>query len=193
MKKFEFLQYLRRKLKKYPTNEVNDAVGYYDELISDKMRDGMSERDAVASLGDKREIVKNCVSTMSSRRGGNESYETSDSASKAGGKVGAVFLGVLASPVLLPLGIVFAVLVFVIFVVWISLVAAFGAVCIGGVAAAFGNWFSFINIGSALIQTGGGLILAVVGFCLCGVLAYYGYRFVLKTVRALKNAFFKRK
>lgn len=57
MTREEFISKLNEKIKDY--NDHNDIVSYYFELISDKMDSGMSEEDAVASLGDIDTIVKN--------------------------------------------------------------------------------------------------------------------------------------
>ncbi len=186
MNKREFLQYLRRNLRRYSGEEAENVVNYYDELISEKIRDGMSEREAVTSLGDKREIVKNLTSTM-------DADGVNKDTRNGGVTAGAVAFGVIASPLLFPLGILFFVLVFVIFTVWISLVVAFGAAAIGGLIAVFANWFSFTGIASALIQTGAGLIIFVVGGCICGALAYYGYKFVKSLVIRLRDALLRRK
>lgn len=186
MNKRAFLQYLRWKLRRYSKEEAENAVNYYDELISDKVREGMSETEAVASLGDKREVVKNLISTMDVETKKGEGHGH-------GGALVAVLLAVLASPLLFPLGIVFIVVVFVVFTVWISLVVSFGAVAIGGLVWAVGNWFSFAGIANALVQTGIGLVTFVVFACLCVALAYYGFKLVKKIVISLRNALFKRK
>lgn len=185
MNKKDFLRYLKWKLRMYSTEEVESAVNYYDELISDKVRDGMSEKDAVASLGDKKEIVRNLIATMDS--------ESRVVRERRGSTAGAVAFGCLASPLLFPLAIVFTVLIFVVSVVWLSLVVSFGGVALMGLVGAVGNWLSFTGIASSLIQTGAGLVIFVIGACLCWALAYYGFRLVRSIFIGLRNAFFNRK
>ena len=51
MTKQEFLSELERALGKLPHTEVEQALAFYDEAISDRMEDGLSEAEAVADLG----------------------------------------------------------------------------------------------------------------------------------------------
>ena len=52
MRKNEFLRSLRRRLRRYPSAEVDEALAYYEELIADKMECGKTEAQAVAEFGD---------------------------------------------------------------------------------------------------------------------------------------------
>ena len=57
MTKQEFLSELERALGKLPHTEVEQALAFYDEAISDRMEDGLSEAEAVAGLGPVDEIA----------------------------------------------------------------------------------------------------------------------------------------
>lgn len=57
MTKQEFLSELERALGKLPHAEVEQALAFYDEAISDRMEDGLSEAEAVADLGSIDEIA----------------------------------------------------------------------------------------------------------------------------------------
>lgn len=57
MTKQEFLSELERALGKLPHAEVEQALAFYDEAISDRMEDGLSESEAVADLGPIDEIA----------------------------------------------------------------------------------------------------------------------------------------
>lgn len=57
MTKQEFLSELERALGKLPHAEVEQALAFYDEAISDRMEDGLSEAEAVADLGPVDEIA----------------------------------------------------------------------------------------------------------------------------------------
>ena len=57
MTKQEFLSELERALGKLPHAEVEQALAFYDEAISDRMEDGLSEAEAVAGLGPVEEIA----------------------------------------------------------------------------------------------------------------------------------------
>ena len=57
MKKSTFLNELSSRINKYPDH--NEIIQYYNELIQDKIDEGMLEDEAVASLGSVDEICKN--------------------------------------------------------------------------------------------------------------------------------------
>lgn len=57
MTRQEFLSELERALGKLPHAEVEQALAFYDEAISDRMEDGLSEAEAVADLGPVDEIA----------------------------------------------------------------------------------------------------------------------------------------
>ena len=57
MTKQEFLSELERALGKLPHTEVEQALAFYDEAISDRMEDGLSEAEALAGLGPVDEIA----------------------------------------------------------------------------------------------------------------------------------------
>lgn len=57
MTKQEFLTELERALGKLPHTEVEQALAFYDEAISDRMEDGLSEAEAVANVGPIDEIA----------------------------------------------------------------------------------------------------------------------------------------
>lgn len=46
-----FLNELKNQIAEYPSEETNQSVEYYSEMIDDQMEDGMSEAEAVASMG----------------------------------------------------------------------------------------------------------------------------------------------
>lgn len=56
MSKNEFIRELESRIKKYPDH--NEVISYYYELIQDKIDSGMTEDEAVESLGSLDEIVK---------------------------------------------------------------------------------------------------------------------------------------
>ena len=57
MTKQEFLSELERALGKLPHAEVEQALAFYDEAISDRIEDGLSEAEALAGLGPVDEIA----------------------------------------------------------------------------------------------------------------------------------------
>ena len=67
MTKQEFLSELERALGKLPHAEVEQALAFYDEAISDRMEDGLSEAEALAGLGPVDEIAAQIAAETGSR------------------------------------------------------------------------------------------------------------------------------
>ena len=57
MNKQEFLRQLAAQLHSLPQSEIQKSLDYYEELIDDNVEDGRSEEEAVAALGDPKEIA----------------------------------------------------------------------------------------------------------------------------------------
>ena len=58
MARTDFLDELKNLIKDYPVEETEKSIEYYNEMIDDRIEDGMSEEDAVKSLGDVKDIAK---------------------------------------------------------------------------------------------------------------------------------------
>lgn len=58
MTRTDFLDELKNLIKDYPVEETEKSIEYYNEMIDDRIEDGMSEEDAVKSLGDVKDIAK---------------------------------------------------------------------------------------------------------------------------------------
>lgn len=58
MNKAEFLRHLAQGLSQLPAAERQKSLEYYEEMIGDRMEEGMSEAEAVAALGDLAAIIE---------------------------------------------------------------------------------------------------------------------------------------
>ena len=58
MQKTEFLDRLRAALADLPAEELEKTLGYYAEMIEDRMEDGMDEEAAVAAMGDPEAVAR---------------------------------------------------------------------------------------------------------------------------------------
>ena len=58
MTKKEFLDKLRLEIRNLPYDEVEKTITYYEEMISDRVEDGATEAEAVASLGTPESIAR---------------------------------------------------------------------------------------------------------------------------------------
>jgi len=64
MNKQEFIDELRSKLQGLPETELNERVSFYEEMIADRMEDGMTESEAVEQIGDPDKIVETIMSEI---------------------------------------------------------------------------------------------------------------------------------
>jgi len=51
MNKQEFIEALYRRLSDLPWQDVEERLNFYGEMIEDHMEEGLSEEEAVASMG----------------------------------------------------------------------------------------------------------------------------------------------
>lgn len=150
MNKQEFFKILRKKLYAFDVSEVDTIIGYYNEMIEDKKDTGMSEEEAIASLGEINKLVTQISADLVVTR--------SDEQRKPLSNIW-IILGICASPILLPIGIVFVAVTFTVFIVMISLLLAFSAtgigLLIGLVPMLIFMIQSGVDFGVILVQLGG--------------------------------------
>ena len=68
MKKQEFISELQRLLSKLPAREVRERLVFYSEMIDDKKEEGLSEEDAVASVGTPKVIATQITDEIRSQK-----------------------------------------------------------------------------------------------------------------------------
>ena len=64
MTKQEFILALREKLNKFPTQEVEERISFYSEIIDDNIEDGLTEEQAVSKIGTVDKIVEQIASEI---------------------------------------------------------------------------------------------------------------------------------
>ena len=64
MGKTEFLEQLRRGLSGCPDQEKEERIAFYDEMISDYLEEGLTESEAVAKIGDPRDIAAGIMADL---------------------------------------------------------------------------------------------------------------------------------
>lgn len=178
MDKREFTIYLRKKLRRFGDNNAEDAVAYYEEIINEKMREGMSEQAAVASLGDPAKIVADTASDM-----------VADNKVKNPSRGAFLLLGTLAlSPVLFPVAIAILVVYIVVFALWLGLTIGFAAGAVGSVVGGFVSLSVASGTGSGLITLGISFIVGAALASVSIVIAKWGLAFLnLITVKLVRN------
>ena len=111
MTKKEFLSKLRRKICKLSHKEINERLGFYNEIIDDKIEEGLSEADAVADVGDVEKIAAQILSDVNT--------DTSANKRKKSASAWQIALLIIGSPIWLPIFIsLFAVIWAVVITLW---------------------------------------------------------------------------
>ena len=182
MNKLEFLTRLRNSLEKggLPSEDINDALTYYEEVFLDA---GFGkEEETAASMGSPEDVAVNILresgihvnsapvmppemTDMSQNTQGayqNSSYPPPQAPQpkkrSAGVTLALIILAVLTFPVWLPVLIVVVVLLFVFIVVLVSTIFAVIATAAGLIVASVPAMFQ--SPGEGLMLLGGGLIFA---------------------------------
>lgn len=114
MKKREFLAALREKLSGLPQEDREERLSFYEEMIDDRMEDGLSEEDAVAEIGSVDHIAAQIMAEIPLTKLVREKVRR-----KRKLKAWEIVLLVLGSPLWLPLLLAcFAVVLSVYLVLW---------------------------------------------------------------------------
>jgi uncharacterized membrane protein len=154
MNKAQFLKRLSSALKGAPRGEIAKSVQYYSEILDDRVEEGLSEDDAVQSLGDVEAIAKQILSELpaGSIRQGPRAITVV--LLILGFPVWSSILAALAAVVLALYAVVWAVCL-ALWCVELSLSAASGISLVGA-----GRWFLSGDVSYALIALGAGFVLA---------------------------------
>ena len=127
MNKQEFLIKLKRKLCDLPKDEICERINFYSEIIDDRIEDGLSEQEAVQSIGTLDDITYEIVTQIIS--------EKADSVDKEGlrGKAkkltkGEMALIIIGSPIWIPLFIAAFAIVFSLYAVIWSIIISVWAI-----------------------------------------------------------------
>ena len=65
MTQMEFLMELHEKLSGFSEEEIEERLAFYNEMIADRMEEGLSEEEAVAAIGSVDEIVSQIIADTS--------------------------------------------------------------------------------------------------------------------------------
>lgn len=124
-----FIHQLKKKLANLPEKERKKSLAFYSEMIDDAMEDGMSEAEAVKSLGDVNDIARDILSEapFSSIVKG----ETQKLKNKCKNSPAFTVLLIVGSPVWLPLLLAAAICVCA---VAFSAIAVFASLFISAIA-----------------------------------------------------------
>jgi len=123
MNKLEFIEALRQRLSGLPQREVEERLGFYSEMIDDRMEDGLSEEAAVADMGAVETVADQILADIPLSKIAKETIKPQKKL--AGWEIALI---IVSFPVWLPLLIAaFAVIISIYAVIW-SLIIAFWSI-----------------------------------------------------------------
>lgn len=171
MNKAEFLTRLRAALGKLPMLEIEQSIAFYSEVIDDRMEDGLSEHEAVASLGDINQIAAQIIAET-------PAIPRAVAKANTGNRTLNIVLLIVFSPIWVPLAfsLIMAALS-VYFALWMTIVALWVAVVCMFVAGLVAIVSMFVLVATGfplpgLLCLGWGLAIIGIGlFCVFGVFA----------------------
>lgn len=183
MDRYEFLYELKSKLAQLPEIEIEKHLSYYEEMIDDRIEDGMTEEEAVASLEDvsviaERILMDTPITTLVKTK----------VKPKKGWTATAIVLAIIGSPIWVSLLVALAaVVIAVVASLWavvIAVVAAVVAVVVTGLLLLIAPFFMIgRGIAVMLMCFAGGL--GIIGVALLG---FVGVKYLIRGMSALCRA-----
>ena len=195
MDKNTFFETLKVRLAGIPEKELQQAIDYYDEIISDKVEDGVSEQEAIESLGSIDEIVRSTLSDIPIKKLVKEKFGL-----KRKLRTWEIVLLSLTSIIWVPLLIVLMAVVLVLYVCLWSGVISVGAVSISSLAASLICALGVVdvvsgNLASGIVLAGFSMIFAGVAILTAIATFKFGKLMVIvckKIILWIKSLFIKR-
>lgn len=133
MRKEEFLRLLKKELSFLPKDEIKDCLAFYNEMIDNRIEEGMSEEEAVKDIGSIEDIVKQIVY---------EKHVNKDKI-KRKLKTGEIALLAVGSPIWLSLLIAFLVIIISVYIsLWVVVISLW-SVFVSLIAGSFIGLFLF--------------------------------------------------
>lgn len=176
MYKQQFLTELEKKLGGLPQEDIHERLNFYDEIISDRMEEGLTEEEAVAAIGNADAIAAQIIAETPFTKIAKVRLKN-----KRPMSAGVIVLLILGSPVWLPILIAVLATIFSVYMcLWAGIVALWS-----GFAAIAGSALGCIIGGGVMAVTVNGLmglaVMAAGAVCAgIGILAFLGCSAVTK-------------
>ena len=161
MSKEAFLAALRERLSGFPRDDIEERILFYEEMIDERIEDGMPEEEAVAAVGSPDEISRQIMSEIPLSK-----LVMNKVKPKRGLRAWEIILLVLGFPLWFPLLIAFfAILLSLYIVVWSGVICvyavnfSFAAGAVASIPCA-AQYFLSNNWAGALFMIGAGIALA---------------------------------
>ncbi|MBQ8087719.1 MAG: DUF1700 domain-containing protein [Clostridia bacterium] len=196
MNKASFLKALGQKLSRFPRGDVEERIAFYEEMIDDRIEEGMTEQEAIAAVGSVDDVAEQIMAELPLSK-------IVASRVKSTGKLRAweIALLVLGSPVWVPLVAAgFAVLLSVYAVVWsaVACIYALNLSFAAGTVYSIPCAVQYVHLG----KPAGAFFMLGAGIACAGLFIFMGFASVRATkgvvnvtkrfVRWMKSCFVKR-
>ena len=186
MNKDQFLEELRKKLSGLPQEDMDERLAFYSEMIDDRMEEGITEEEAIASLGTVDSVVEQIMSEIPLTKLVKEKVKP-----KRKMKAWEVVLLVLGAPVWIPLIIAaLAIILSVYIVIWAVVISVY-AVDLSAAAGAAGGLagiFIYLRAGNpAGMLFSFGTAIAFAGLT---ILLFFACKWITKAVIDLTGRIF---
>lgn len=186
MNKNQFLEELRKRISGLPQEDIDERIAFYSEMIDDRMEEGITEEEAVDSLGTVDSVVEQIMSEISLTTLVKQKVKP-----KRKMKVWEIVLLVLGSPVWIPLIIAaLAVILSVYIVIWAVVISVYAVdlSAAAGAVGALGSIFVYLKAGNpAGILFSFGAAIAFAGLA---ILLFFVCKWITKAVLKLTGRLF---
>lgn len=175
MRKHEFIAELRDRLYGLPENDIEQSVAYYSELIEDRMEEGISEEEAVASIGSPAQIATQILMDTPLPK-----LVKAKTKPRHALRVWEIVLLILGAPLWLPLLLAAVLVIFAVYLALWAVIVSFYAVDLALAVTGLAGIFSFVVllsnhfVASGMFTLGIGLVsvgLTILFFFACNVVA----------------------
>lgn len=180
MDRTQFLASISEQLAGLPQEDIQKSLDYYDEMLCDRIEDGMSEEEAVAEMGSPKEIADQIILDTPLPKLIKAKTKTMKKPSSTVMHAWEIVLIVLGSPIWLALIIAAAAVVIAlaasVFAVYISLWAVVLSIFVSAIALAI-SCIAGITLGIIFLCTGKApsAVILLGGSLICGGLAILFY------------------
>ena len=196
MNKQEFIEAIRKKLSKFPKNEIEDRISFYSEIIDDKIEEGLSEENAIKEIGGVDEIVSQIAGDIPILKLVKENIKPKK-------KLNAWEISLIAigSPIWISILISIIAIIFSVYVSLWAVIASLWAVVVSLVAVAFyGTIYGGImmilgdiSVNLVLFSLGLASVGLAIFLCLGAIYATRGLiALTKKLIFTIKNSFVKK-
>ena len=196
MDKKEFIAALRARLAGLPERELEDRLGFYIEMIDDRMEEGSAEQDAVAQIGTVEQIAAEILGDVPLAALAKQRIKPRRKL-----KAFEIVLLVIGSPIWISLLLSALAVVLALYASWWSVLislwasfASFAGVALGGAAVGpalclwQGEGYGLLVIAGALVSAG----LAIFSFFGCREATRGTVKLTKRMMLGLKKAFLKK-